>query len=109
MLLTVTSFSESCRCSFASLVGEALGQRANRVVLRLLDQLALIGDDMVDGPEQLGLALRTEGKPPPHPGSEFHRRTRLARLAAVVGPAADRFVAWLWMGHRRVTGQNQLP
>ena len=66
--------------------GEALGQRPDGVVLRRLDQLPLVRDHLVDGLEQLALALRTERKPPPDPGAQFCRGARGAtRVGGLVG------------------------
>ena len=58
------------------LLGEALRQRANRLVLGFLEELALAGEHAFDGAEQLRLVLLLEGQGSPHPLSEIGCRPR---------------------------------
>ena len=61
---------------------EPFGQRANRVVLRLFDQLPLVRHDLLDGAKQLGFPLTAQPEAAPHPRSELRRRPWLAGLIA---------------------------
>ena len=80
MLLTVTSFSDQLVLQLLHLGGESLGQRPNRLVLRFLDQLPLVRDDLLDGLKKLELALDRSGRTAAGP-------TRGARPSCVAGPA----------------------
>ena len=79
MLLTVTSFSVSCRCSRAIFSANPSDMRADGFVLRLLDQLPLAGDDGLDGAEELRLLDLVELQPIAHPLAQIGDAPRRAR------------------------------
>ena len=76
MLLTVTSFSVSCCCSRSILAAKPFRQRADRLVLRILEQLPLAGDDTVDGVEQFGRPRLIEAETIDHPRPQLGRALR---------------------------------
>ena len=76
MLLTVTSFSVSWRWSRAIFSANPSDMRADGFVLRLLDELPLIGDHGLDGPEEPCFLLLVQVQPLPHPLPQIGRRAR---------------------------------
>src|SRR5262249_29681238 len=66
---------------------EALRERANRFVLGLLDQLTLARNQLLDGLQQFGFTLRTEGELLPDPIAKVAARARLLayRLLDLLG------------------------
>ena len=56
--------------------GESLGERANRVVLRLFEELALASDDLLDFLKELRLQIRIERDLFMNPVPELGGRTR---------------------------------
>ena len=79
------------------LLGKALRQRANRLVLGFLEELALAGEDPFDGAEQLRLVLLLEGQGRPHPFSEVGCRSR--RLSRCGVDARIPGALELWQAH----------
>jgi hypothetical protein len=55
------------RLQAGHLVGEALRQRQNRLLLRLLDELPLPCEDLLDGLDQLGFAQQIKFQVQPDP------------------------------------------
>jgi hypothetical protein len=70
-------------------------------VLRLLDQLPLVGHDVLYGAKELGLALRAERKAPSHPGTQLGRGARVASLRWTVSALAQRILLIWRVRHRR--------
>ena len=66
---------------------EALRQRADRVVLRLLDELPLPRHDLFDPPQQFRRALGLEVEPRLDPIAEIRGAARLLVACRAVGPA----------------------
>ena len=76
-------------------------------MLRLFNQLPLIGDDLLDGLKELELARSAQPEAAAHPGSQFRCCQRLS--AALIRRAAWALVEIVVLrprvGHRHVTVQ----